>query len=352
LPSQTNQELSRSRWRNYWPWINVGLTAVLLAGGVWYLSGKIDFADIQQALLVANGRYILLALAAVTLSGTVKTWRWRVLLAPDNEKSIPFTALFWAIWLGQLVNTILPFMRVGEFGRAYALNQQTNFSKMQAISTVVIEKSLDLILLGLTLLLLIPLIALPKTVAQSGIVLAGVALILLLGLGLVATQTAVVLRFSRWILGKFPVTVQHRIFPWIISGLEGLSSLRKSGAIGKLLGLSVLTTLIAISIPLLLFRALSIDSLGSVAAIILNAGITLVSTPPTTPGELGIFEGTVIFLLDQLDFTNGAVAVSYAIIYHIVVLLPKIVWGSIAVSRTKWSWQLQQTKAGFQDKGQ
>lgn len=296
---------------------------------------------------MADGRYILLALAAVILSGSLKTWRWRVLLVPHNEKRLPFTAVFWSIWLGQLVNTILPFLRVGEFGRAYALNQQTGFSKMQAISTVVIEKSLDMILLGLMLLVLIPLIILPEAVLQSGIILAAVALLLLLGLGIVASQTAVVLHFLRWLMGKFPATIQQRIFPWIISGLEGLASLRKRGVIFKLLGLSVLISLTAVTIPLFLFRALSMDTLGIVAAIFLNSGITLVSTPPTTPGELGIFEGTVIFILDQLGFTDGAAVISFALIYHLVVLLPKIILGSVAVSRTKWSWQLQQTKAGF-----
>ena len=347
---ETEKIATPSRWRKLWPWLNVGLTAGLLIGGIWFLSRTIALADIRQALLVANGRYILLALGASALSGVLKAWRWRILLVPNSEEHIPFTAVFWAIWLGQFVNTIMPFLRVGEFGRVYALNKQTGFGKMQALSTVIVEKSLDLVLLGLMILILIPLAILPESVIQPGFILGGAALILLLGLGIVAYQTAVVIRLTRWIMSKFPPTVQKRSFPWLISGLEGLASLRSRDTVRHLIIFSIMIALIAITIPWLLFRAFAID-LGIVAALFVNAGITLISTPPTTPGELGIFEGAVFFMLEQLSFTNQAVIISYAVIYHLVILLPKIICGSIAVSRTKWTWQLQQTKAGFQQPG-
>ena len=339
-PAETENNPIASRRRKLWPWLNLLFTAVLLIAGVWVLSRTISFAAVRQAVLAAEGRFILLALAAFTLNGALKAGRWRVLLVPDGAERVPFTAVFWAIWLGQFVNSIMPFLRVGEFGRVYALHQQTSFSKMQALSTVVVEKSLDLIVLSLSLLLLIPLAILPDNVARPSFVLAGVALLLLLGLGLVAYQTAVVLNLLRWMSGKFPSGIQKRIFPWFISGLEGLASLRNRKAILSLLGYSVMIVLTAIAVPLLLFWAFSID-LGLVAATLLNGGITLVSTPPTTPGELGVFEGAAIFILEQLGLADRAVTVSYAIVYHLVILVPKVAWGGIAVSRSKWSWQEQ-----------
>ena len=58
---EAERAASPSRWRKFWPWFNVGLTAVLLIGGVWYLSRTLNFSDVQQAIAAADGRFIGLA---------------------------------------------------------------------------------------------------------------------------------------------------------------------------------------------------------------------------------------------------------------------------------------------------
>jgi hypothetical protein len=54
---------------------------------------------------------------------------------------------------------------------------------------------------------------------------------------------------------------------------------------------------------------------------------------------LGIFEGTVVLVLYQFGQTNQALTVSYAVAFHLVVLLPKILLGGLAASRTNWRWR-------------
>ena len=327
-----------SRWRRLWPWLNVGLTAVVLIGGFWYFSRTLDFNDIQSAVAAADGRFIILGLLVFILNGGVKAWRWRVLLVPDNEKSVPYTAVFWAIWLGQFVNNVVPFLRLGEVSRAYAIDQQTGLGKMRALSTMVVEKSLELVMLGLLLLVLLPILALPQEMQGTGqtiLIIAGVGIA---GLGLVAYQTNWVIAQLQRLFRLLPQAIEKPLTRLLIGGLEGLASLRSRSALGRLLGSSVLLVILSLLTPFLLFQAFHIP-LGFAEAAVVDSALSLTTSAPSTPGQLGIYEGTVVLVLHQLGHTNQAITVSYALVYHFVVLLPKIVLGGLAASRTNWRWR-------------
>ncbi len=333
---------SSSRRRKVWPWVNVGLTAVLLIGGIWYLSRTIDFADIGQALLAADGRFILLALLVFVLNGCVKAWRWRVLLAPDEEARVPFTAVFWAIWLGQFVNIVLPFLRLGEVSRAYAINKQTGISTVRALSTIVVEKSVELVMLGLLVLILLPILALPENMQSTGLTFLLIAGGIIVGLTVVAYRTHWVIAQLRRLFRLLPRRFEDRLTRLLIGGLEGLASLRSRPALGRLLASSVLLVLLGLLTPFLLFQAFHIP-LGLAEAAVVDSALSLTTSAPSTPGQLGIFEGTVVLVLFQFGQTNQAITVSYAVVYHLVVLLPKILLGGVAASRTNWRWQQNKT---------
>lgn len=332
---------SPSHWRRLWPWLNGGLTAVLFIGGIWYLSRTVDFADIRHALLAADGRFILLALCIFILNGSVKAWRWRVLLAPDEEERVPYAAVFWAIWLGQFVNTLLPFLRLGEIGRAYAINQQIGYSKIQAVSTILIEKSLELVFLGLTVLLLIPFAILPPNAERLGVFLAITAALFLVGMGIITTQTESVISLMQRILAPFPTAAEQWFQRHLLSGLNGLVALRCGRSLWSVSFLSILVTSLDIALPYTLFFAFTLP-LNFGVAVLINVAIALVTTPPTAPGELGIFEAAVFFVLVQVGQAEALGTASifiYALVFHLCTLVPKIVLGSLAAVQTKWSWQ-------------
>jgi hypothetical protein len=117
-----------------------------------------------------------------------------------------------------------------------------------------------------------------------------------------------------------------------------LASLRSRSALGRLLGSSVLLVILSLLTPLLLFHAFNIP-LGLAEAAVVDSALSLTTSAPSTPGQLGIYEGTVVLVLQQFGQTNPAITVSYAVVYHIVVLLPKIVLGGVAASQTNWRWQ-------------
>ncbi len=324
-------------WQQYWPWINLTVSGALLVIGLWLLNKTVGLEAVIEAIELADGRFILLALLTMTTAGALKAYRWGTLLIP-NRQPISFSSLFWATWLGQYVNIAMPFMRIGEVARVYALNHQTDVSKVRSFGTLVVEKTLDLVMLVLTIAILLPLIVLPDFIVDSSLILAAIAAFLFVSLYLLAYQTDLVIRICQRLLNWLPGPIGSRLMPLIISGLEGLASLRNQKAVAKLIGLSAIIAFFSFLTPFILFFAFHID-LGLAAAALVDTALSITTTPPSTPAQLGVFEGTVVLVLRQLGQEEGAVIVSYAIIYHLVVLLPKIVFGSIAATRTDWKWQ-------------
>ena len=340
MPTPPKAELTSpsSSWRKLWPWLNGAITLALLGGGIWYLSRTIDFNDIQTALLAADGRFILLGLFIFILNGSIKAWRWQVLLAPDKEEPVPYTAVFWAIWLGQFVNTILPFLRLGEISRAYVIDRQTKIGKVRALSTMVIEKSLELIMLGLLLLIVLPILALPQNIRDSGLTLLLIAFGAVIGLGTTAYRANWVSMQLQRLFRLFPDSIEKRLTSLLIGGLEGLASLRSRSALTRLLASSIMLILLSLATPFVLFQAFHIP-LGLAEAAVVDSALTLTTSAPSTPGQLGIFEGTVVLILQQFGQSNQAINISFAVVYHLIVLLPKILLGGVAASRTNWQWQ-------------
>ncbi len=327
------------KWSDHlWTWLSLGLTAVLLAAGGWYLVSQVSLAEIAQALAAASWGYVLLSLAVVVLVLLLKAWRWQLMFpARDPARQQPFfAAAFWALLLGAYLNTLIPFLRLGELARIVALDRQTGISKVQSLSTLMLEKVLDLIMVGLTVALIVTAVALPDALNQTHttLVVSAAAVGILLGLYLIAAQTALVTRLLQALFSRLPEALGRRLTRWTVSGLDGLAALRDRRLAALLVGLSAFIAAAAVLTPVLLLRAFHIP-LGWVEAVIIHVATLLALIPPTTPGKIGIFDGVVAFLLLQFGFTDGPVIASYTITYHLVVVGPLIVLGSLAAYRTK-----------------
>ncbi|MCA9971989.1 MAG: flippase-like domain-containing protein [Anaerolineales bacterium] len=324
--------------RRLFSWLNALLGIALLAWGLWYLAREITFADIGRALAGARLAPILLALLIMTLTQAAKAWRWQQLFHP-REPRMTLAGAFWAVMLGQFVNTAVSFLRLGELARVFALHQQTGISRMRALGTLVLEKTLELITLALTILLLLPFVVVPDFMANRG---AGLGLVALLGgaaLYLLAYQTDLVIRLVAWPLRRLPAALADRLLRWSVAGLQGLSALRSPRALLWLLCSSAVIGLLSLLTPLLLFPALGLP-FGLVEAALVHVVTTIASALPVpTPARLGVFEAAVMFMLGQLGLADEALALSYAILFHVVVLLPIILFGATAAARTRWRWR-------------
>lgn len=317
-------------------WLNLALTALLVIAGLWFLSTRIGLASIGDVLLAAHAGYVALALVVMVVTLALKAWRWQLLLQGSGSQ-VGFEAAFWAGALGQYVNLIVPFLRLGEIARIYSLNREARISAPQTIGTLVVEKVLDLIFFGLTIVLLLPFVTLPPEVADPGVLVVLVPLTALVVLYVLAFQTQRVTR----LLNRVAAPLPDRQGSWLtrvgVAGLEGLAALRNRRLSVILLVQSLIIAGLSVLLPYLLFPALDL-SLTVVNAAVVHVVVSVVAAPPSTPVKIGVFNGAAAFVLWQLGVRDEALIASYAILFYVVVIVPQLILGLIAAVRSRWSW--------------
>jgi len=286
--------------------------------------------------LLAKPGYILLGIGIMIVTVLIKAWRWQLMFrTPDDSPR--YAPLFWSLMLGQYVNLIVPFFRLGEIARIYALNRQTEIPMARSLGTLVLEKVLDAIMLGLTIGILLPLVILPEFVGEPGWILWTVPVAALAVLYLLAFQTELITRIFQALTEKFPTKIGKRLLKWSLSGLEGLASLRNTRLSLLLVTSSAFIAFLAVLLPYVLFKAFDLQ-LGLVEAAVIHTVVTIATTPPSTPGKIGVFNGAVALVLLSYGLADEAVIISYSIVFHLVVIVPQITLGIIAASHTNWRW--------------
>jgi uncharacterized protein (TIRG00374 family) len=315
------------------PWFRLLLSFVVGGLALWFVSRNLGLAEIRSAFRQADLSFVLLGLVIIGLTIMAKTWRWQFLFVP-RQAAPPLSPLFWSLILGQFVNALLP-IRLGEVVRIYALNQQARSGKARTFGTLVIEKKLDTVAIIASGLLLLPYVVVPSYVKNQTLTLATATAVIFAFLIFIAFQSQrLVLLISR-IAKYLPTSVQQRVIRLFIAGLEGLSALRDWRLTLVVVALTAAIAILSILTPLVLFPAFGLPVSIS-TAILLNVVLSIGSAPSSTPGKVLIFEGLVTFTLIQLGHTNNAVILSYAIVYHLVVVVPQLVLGTLAMVRSRW----------------
>lgn len=334
IAENSKKQDDRRRLNKILPWFNLVLALILIGIGIWYLSGKVSLQEIFEALLLANPLFIALGVLLTLINIVVKTWRWQLMFKIPEDK-VTFSAAFWALMLGQYVNLIVPFLRMGEIARIYALNRQTEMPMARSLGTLVLEKVLDLFMLMLAIALVLPLVILPEFVDDPGRLIWIFPFVAIILLYLIAYQTQLISKFFLALQQKVPTKFAKRLLRWSITGLQGLSSLRSRRLSLLLVGSSALILFLSILLPYLMFYAFNLP-FGIVEAAVVHIVVTIATTPPSTPGKIGVFNGAVALILISFGMTNEAVVISYSIVFLLVVIVPQIVLGSIAAAKTDW----------------
>ncbi|MCP4423906.1 MAG: flippase-like domain-containing protein [Chloroflexi bacterium] len=334
-----------------WIWISWGFTAVLIIAGLYYIWQRVDLREMGRILSQVQLVYVALTAVILLLTLFVKTWRWQILLIsnPGQENSNglgdgrpAFAPLFWALMLGQYVNLLVPVLRLGEVARIFAVSNATAVGKSRALGTLAVEKFMDLALLGLTMALALTAVVAPAVAKESAggmtVFIAGLAVVGLAILYGVARNPHPVIRLTQKTAVALPPRIGNKIVHIIESGLEGLTSLADRRLLLAILSATAVVAILSVLTPYALFFAFPIP-LGIFEAAWLHIVITLALVPPSSPGKLVILDGAVIVVLKQYRLTNEALLVGYALLFHLILVLPQIILGSIASARMGWQWK-------------
>lgn len=318
--------------RGYTFWLRLSLGLLLGAAGIWLVTREVNLTSLGRALSAANGGLVGLALAVMIFTLVVKTWRWQLLFYP-REHIPPFSPAFWALMLGQFFNNVLSPVRIGELARVYDLADKTGVSKAQSLGTILVEKALDMIMTVLTALAIIPWVVLPQTLGNPW-VLAGVGGALLAALYFLAYRTEWVASLIERLAPLLPTSLEQRVLGSAVSGLRGLAALRDRRVTLWLVLLSALAAFLAVLTPFVMFLAFHLP-LNLAQAALIQLGLGLGLAVPSTPGKVGVFEGIVYTILGSLGLRDETARLSYALVFHVVVIAPQIIFGGIAAARAR-----------------
>ena len=134
-------------------------TAALIVGiGLMYLALRgVDFDSLWKDLARGNYVWTIPFVGFTLIAHLIRSWRWRILLEalPDQRSGAPRISLrtaYSSVMIGFMANYAAP--RLGEFVRAshMSLRQKLRFGSV--FGTVVADRILDMVMLGLCLLTL------------------------------------------------------------------------------------------------------------------------------------------------------------------------------------------------------
>ena len=143
--------------------LSVGALALVLWG--------MDWGALRTTLAGANYWWLLPFLALEVAVIWTRALRWRIML----EDRLPTARLFWITNIGYLLNNVLP-LRLGEVGRVYLVTRRSTVGMMQGLSSVVVERLVDVLCLIVLIFLLLPLVPGSVAYVAAGMTLSGVAM--------------------------------------------------------------------------------------------------------------------------------------------------------------------------------
>lgn len=311
------------------------IAGLLVSALFLYLALRgVDFRRVGEALRHANYWWLLPGVLAIVLSILLRAVRWRLLFHPRTD--LRFTSVFGSLNVGYLVNDLLP-MRLGEVVRAYLISQQEAVSATHALSTVAVERVLDMVVTVAYLAALIPFVELPAGSAgkvQAVAVAAVAALLVMLIAGALPARTHQLARLGTRFLPQGAARRLHGLMDHFLEGFAVLSAPRValpvvalSVALWALAALALYCVLLAFNLRLSPAAPLFVLALVSVSFVV-----------PAAPGHIGVFHWTVITALATFHVQED-LARSYAFLAHLVAFVPPMLMGAAYLWRSGLSWE-------------
>ncbi len=289
---------------------------IIVLLGIFSFSG---YAEVYDIIINASLYYVFLGFLAIITGLLVRTWRWSVLLRTSGYV-IPRDILFKSLMFGFLLNYILP-ARAGDIARGAALKATEKTPMGISLSTIVIERAMDMLTLALMLGGGALLLSQSNTMFIVAIAAMGIAFLLILMLVFAYKYDSFI---SRKLGKKFP-----NISGFMKTMKEGLYKIYSNPAALVLsVALSIPVWILEISGIYLAALAIGYKIPFSLAAV---AGITsfLAQTIPLTPGGIGVYEGTMAGVLSLFGIPL-ATGISLTLIDHFVRATVTLIFGIIS----------------------
>jgi uncharacterized protein (TIRG00374 family) len=271
---------------------------------------SVDLQEVAEQLKTANWFWLIPAVLITVALLFLKAWRWQLLFLPDSKPN--FWAVFTAMSAGYLASNVLP-ARAGEVVRLVLLASEEDVTAARTLSTIVVERILDVLSLLVVLALLLPFVELPAAIAQAARGLAVIAIVATVIMILLSYRKDQVMALAHRILGKVRFLDRQGVYDSVEHLLDGFVTLR--GRLGVFMfALSLLGWVGVIGMAWTSARAVNLD-LSIQAATFTVVMTSLAMLIPSAPGYIGVFESVTTQALQPFGIP-ASIAFGYALVYH------------------------------------
>lgn len=296
----------------------------------------IPIQDVLAALRTANYGY--LGLTALSIIGflILRAIRWRFML--NNVP--PYSQIFHIQNIGYMLTNILPF-RLGDVARGVLIGNVPPVTLAQGVSTMVMERILDLLFIVTLLPFAFASVEnLPEAARGAQNAARGVGYIAVLAVVVMiiaANMRPQAHKIATFILNKIPFLKTEtwvKIIDDLLAGLSSFTRLR-DGII--LLALSIITWLPIIIAYYFGMIGVGLEPSWAVAAVTV-CGAALGIAAPSSPGQVGVFEGAVIATMVLVGQPEDK-ATAFAFLYHAINFITMNILGVIGLRGIGSTWQ-------------
>ncbi len=315
----TDRATDKGDWKRILPGLVVSLVSLAI------VFSFIDLRELGAALRQAAYRYLLYGMLVTVVWLLVRGMAWRTLL----QEKASYSDIFFTLNEGYLLNNILPF-RLGEVGRAFLLGRKAGLDFWQVLSTIVIERTLDLGFAVGIFLSTLPFVVGATWARQAATGTGVVVLGGLLTLYLLARNQAGALEMLDRLGQRWPLihNLAGQRIPAFFSGLAVLTDPRRF--LVTVFWIS-LNWLIGVGQYYVLLLAFFPETKPLWATFSLGAGALGIAAP-SSPGAVGVFEAALVGALSVFKL-NPSTAAAFALLTHFVNYFVTGILGGYALSR-------------------
>ncbi len=298
-------------------------------GCLYFAVRGTDWAQVGATIAAARPGWLIAVLLASVFSYYVRGQRWRVLLRPVGQVGLYPTVSATAIGFGS--NMVLP-LRLGEIIRPALLARNTDVSMSAALSSVLLERLFDMLLViacFLVLSLVVPIDDSLRRYAGLLAVGAGAGFVVLL---VMARHRDASHRLIHRVVGWLPARAGDALRPIADGLLDGLSGLADGKTIALVLGYSAYLWFVITLTYIFSLLALRIDAPPMAAGLAAMVTVAAAAFIPQGPGFVGTWQAGCVLALSIFHVPSEQ-AVGYSLLTWAVQMAINIGIAGVFLSR-------------------
>jgi len=299
---------------------------------IYFSVRGLEIDKILEALRNVKYFYLIIPILLFLSLSALRSLRWGIILSPIEK--IGQKSLFPIYSIGLMAAVLVP-MRMGKMVKAYLLRTNNHVPFSTALSTIFVERLLDILTILCILLMVVLQASVPGWLLKSGYTAVILFSLMILFICFLYFRTEKTLNLIRPVLGKLPHRFRGKIEGFINNFVVGFKII---GSPGKLLGILILSALIwgisGLAIySLFWFQGLKLSlQVAFVVLVVTIIGVSL----PTAPGMLGNFQISCIVALSLFNITKDDAFV-FSMVYYLLGIGIVVLLGIVSLAFTDFS---------------